>query len=308
MKSNCQLSARCPLGRAGFTLIELLVVITIIGMLVGLLMPALNSARSSARAAQCGNNLHNIGVAYRNFLSRDGDRTQFNAATWTGDLAPHCENSLQLFICPEDSALSSGFSPTCVQGVTLHVNWNPVFDIPFVEGQRCQLKNVQADSFELWFEDNFDWDYNDLRVKVAKTADGKAHLSSVMKNSGATYDIIGSDGKVLMNVTNANHTSMSLDVPYERLSYGVNNRAVAMGSDSNKILALDYRKKIADLVGLDAKDKFSEQVAPRHRRSVNVLFMGGDVARRMPDEIDPQADLSLHDTLWKPLHDPKLSQ
>jgi prepilin-type N-terminal cleavage/methylation domain-containing protein/prepilin-type processing-associated H-X9-DG protein len=55
--------------RLAFTLVELLVVIVIIGILVSLLLPAVQSARESARKAQCGNNLHQLGIALAGFES-----------------------------------------------------------------------------------------------------------------------------------------------------------------------------------------------------------------------------------------------
>lgn len=56
-----------------FTLVELLVVISIIATLVALLMPALSKAREKARAAECGNNLKQIGHAFQFYVNDYND-------------------------------------------------------------------------------------------------------------------------------------------------------------------------------------------------------------------------------------------
>jgi len=86
-------------------------------------------------------------------------------------------------------------------------------------------------------------------------------------------------------------------------SYGVNSRASRFQSgDSHKIVALDYKLALANVVGPLGTDDWPTTAAPRHRGSLHVLQTDGSVQRRKPDEVDPRI-CDIHDRMWRPTRD-----
>jgi len=59
--------------KRGFTLVELLVVISIIALLLSILMPSLQKAKEGARAVVCGNNVRQLGMAWRLYAVNNDD-------------------------------------------------------------------------------------------------------------------------------------------------------------------------------------------------------------------------------------------
>jgi prepilin-type N-terminal cleavage/methylation domain-containing protein/prepilin-type processing-associated H-X9-DG protein len=71
-------------GPKGFTLVELLVVIGIIALLIALLLPSLAKARAQANNVKCLANLHQLGLAYTQYLTNNKGKSIAYTEAGTG--------------------------------------------------------------------------------------------------------------------------------------------------------------------------------------------------------------------------------
>jgi len=92
---------------AGFTLVELLVVIAIVGVLMALLLPAIQASQVAARKTTCANNLHQIGIAWKQ--ARSQNRT-ISAGEWRTALLPFNQGQESIYVCPEAEGNSFGMN------------------------------------------------------------------------------------------------------------------------------------------------------------------------------------------------------
>ncbi len=90
----------------------------------------------------------------------------------------------------------------------------------------------------------------------------------------------------------------------DRVSYGFNARMHRLhDQDAYRIVTLDYRKQVADVVGPPGpRDDWPTACAPRHAGRCNVLFYDGHVEPQTPESVDPR-NCEIHERHWRPAID-----
>ncbi len=316
MSLHCLATPIAVRRQRGFTLVELLVVISIISILMSLLMPAIQGVRESARSSVCQNNLKQIATAYKNYYSENIRPDQrLKAGDWITSLKEYYGDVNQTLVCPDAQAWYP--SANGVPELALHVrnrdysDYGGSHDIPFEPGPRCKLSDDQSliskyatksGQYLLQFEDSTDWDWRDAVVLIDPTDPGWLTVNFIFtKGHGYTYDLMF-NGKIIETSWNMGATPSKL--PYNgSVSYGMNGAAERLNNDGGKILLLDYRKSVADVVdatsGVPGKDTWELRQAPRHSGLSNVAFEDTHIGVLIPDEMDPGV-AEYYNQYWKP--------
>jgi prepilin-type N-terminal cleavage/methylation domain-containing protein len=124
-------------GRAAFTLVELLVVMAIIALLAGLVTPALTRGLQTARQTLCVNNLRQVTIATRFYVTEHGGYppTWVDGSTrWMDLIKPYLNKNDAVYRCPADPK-------------QIPVTWDPSITMSYGMNSFC----FGSTQFSFWY-------------------------------------------------------------------------------------------------------------------------------------------------------------
>jgi prepilin-type N-terminal cleavage/methylation domain-containing protein/prepilin-type processing-associated H-X9-DG protein len=265
----------------GFTITEMLVVMLVIALLVSLAVPIYSSATAHAMRLRCANTLRHVGEAYHHRVAEErrmGRVHPISPDTWVDVLAPYLGNNPRAAICPEDADPTVG-RPQVRLGIWSHGTY-----------KESDLFNM----YPYWLEGPCPdpgpgvWQLNDEDYQEFRAlGDTQFYAPDVLGQytPGANPDLWW-----LVIEEGRKDGQAGSEQDYNDLH----------GPSADKVLMLDYETQAVYIGGNAPRTQFwEEQVAPRHNGQVNVLFMGGQVEARSPEEINPE-DPAIEQEFWSP--------
>jgi len=224
-----------------------------------------------------------------------------------------------MYVCPDETEEIKNVEPSSVgaidltryPGGTIHIDCKP--------GVHCRVENGEFSSakFDLrfeWGDGGGDWDDSVLgfeqvgsgAMKVTCVANDRGPNPSPQVQAQGSFGTVffSPAGAQVLKVDQGQMPGASGEYPLDggRAHYGMNGRAQRLIRDSHRLLMVEYHKLVADVVGLDARDIWFEQVAPRHAGTLNVLYVDGHVESKTPMEINPELP-AIQKELWQPALD-----
>ena len=289
---------------SGFTVTELVTIVGILTVLAGLVLPAVLRTTSSARRNYCANNLRNIGVAYHSNAAQNS--RSMSAYDWRLSVLEEMEGQDSMLVCPEDSRDTQydidDYTVYIVnnrRSIPLTVGtWCWIGDSEFCQ-QFAEISVDNPDAYFIGFEDlRYDTPFDGI-ILVEPLAEGGSRLTHVGGHPHAyRHQLKNPQGKVISDPFDKGYT---WEVHGTKSSYAGNSRMRRFQNEMHKVLALEYLKPVANVVGPNAIGTvdYYTNVAPRHEGFLNVLYVDGRVEATTPDFLDPTNPI-IHDQKWCP--------